>query len=486
MIAGGTTPLDEAVFSRACHTIYSPNVMTRLLWEAVPVLKSCNFQITKVKPGFAETRLPLNHATTNQHGTHQAALISLSADYTGGMALTTTFAGDPLAGIHRCDSDESASLWLVGMDMRYHKPSTGHMTGTCRIAPGLFSKLSRRYHAGKRVLVPLQVEFRSDGDLVATGELKYYAQTTSSLQKPSGGKISSLVEQKLKASSRMIAGIRAMAATSRKVSFTAGEKTHYMECENPAIHAAGAHGMLLAEKMMGKLPQLATFVRSRTQHIDGTISQLDDLKQIVLVGAGLDLRTLLHSQLRPELETFELDLPEMLAERDKVIGQIDASKRLKRTAVPCDFVNQSISQRVLETSNFIASRKTMLIYEGCSMYFSDDVNRKILNDLKSLMVHPESILWVDFVSEEILGGKTTDQGVADFLDAMAELGEQFVFGKSDGDRFLRDLGFSPQEFVTTADYLRNQGKFSKDTVYDQYRFCVASANNKTDGCKWSN
>ena len=473
MIAKSEARIDEAAFSQACHTIYSPETMTRLLWDAVPVLKSCDFRITDVKPGYAETRLPLNHATTNQHGTHQAALISLSADYTGGMALTTAFAGDPLAGIHRCDQQESASLWLVGMDMRYHKPSTGHMIGTCNIDRELFRKLSRRYHNGKRVLVPLDIEFRSNGDLVATGELKYYAQTTSSLQKPSKGKISSLVEQKLKASARMIAGIRATVDGPRNIFCRVEDRVCHLECENLAKYSAGAHGILLAEKMLKKLPQLISFVRGRTEHIDATIGQLTDLKQIVLVGAGLDLRTLLHAQLRPEIQTFELDLPEMLAERQKVIDSISNMRDSNRTGVECDFLNDSISERMLSLNNFNPSLKTAFIYEGCSMYFHEETNRRMLSEIRSLMQHEDSILWVDFVSENVLGNGSVDPGIIAFLDAMVDLGEKFVFGKSDCAKFFDSLDFQTQEVISTDDFLRRKEMVGPDSVLKQYQLCVA-------------
>lgn len=62
--------------------------------------------------------LPLNKETTNQHGTHQAALVSLSADYTGGLALATLLRGVPLGGIHRCRNEESARISNVSLKER--------------------------------------------------------------------------------------------------------------------------------------------------------------------------------------------------------------------------------------------------------------------------------------------------------------------------------------------------------------------------------
>lgn len=111
----------------------NPNLMTGLLHDAIPVLKSVNWQVAEVAEGECVSQLPLSYESTNQHGTHQAALISLSADYTGGIALASLLRGVPFAGVHRYVGEESAALWLAAMNVRYLSPSTGHLTGTCKV-----------------------------------------------------------------------------------------------------------------------------------------------------------------------------------------------------------------------------------------------------------------------------------------------------------------------------------------------------------------
>ena len=155
--------------------------MTSLLRASVPVLEQSDWKVTKVEDGLCETLLPLNKATTNQHGTHQAALVSLSADYTGGLALATLLRGVPFAGIHQCRDDVSASLWLAGMNVRYKSPSTGHLTGICEIDPIQAEEIRKRYFRGNRVLASLQVRFYANGELVAEAEMKYFAQPTIQL-----------------------------------------------------------------------------------------------------------------------------------------------------------------------------------------------------------------------------------------------------------------------------------------------------------------
>ena len=62
----------------------NPQLLTELLHAAVPVLKHVGWFVREVRDGAAASCLPLNEESTNQHGTHQAALLMLAADYTGG------------------------------------------------------------------------------------------------------------------------------------------------------------------------------------------------------------------------------------------------------------------------------------------------------------------------------------------------------------------------------------------------------------------
>ena len=54
--------------------------------ESVPILNFLDWKITSIERGYTETVLPLNVQSSNQHITHQAALMLLSADYNGGLA----------------------------------------------------------------------------------------------------------------------------------------------------------------------------------------------------------------------------------------------------------------------------------------------------------------------------------------------------------------------------------------------------------------
>ena len=436
----------------------NPELMTQLAWRAVPVLEHVGWQITRVGFGVAETVLPLNAETTNQHGTHQAALISLSADYTGGMALTSVLTGVPLAGIHKCRPEEAASLWLASMDVKYLNPSTGHLTGTCQIDEATIEKIRNRYFQGKRVLVSLPMEFTSNGQKVATAELRYFVQPTIQLLTHSE-KPSALFKQKIKASARMIAGVRASEDPNAKIR---------VDCPHAAT-AAGPHGALLAKKLRTALPQLTDMVLARTEHIDQTINQMQDVQQVVMLGAGLDMRPFRFTNRSPEIQFFELDLPEMLEERERVIAEMGESQleSPKRFSIAADFLKYDVADLLLAQSSFDPAAKTLFVYEGCSMYFTHQENLRLLRNVWKLAKHPESQIWCDLVTQSVVSGETTRPEITAFLNRMDDLGESFIFGSNDPHEFLASVGCQATQWKTCRQFLG-----AEEPIFDVYRFCV--------------
>jgi len=447
------------------RTRVNPKLMNELLWKAVPALQASDWRITSVQPGYCESMLPLNEATTNQHGTHQAALISLSADYTGGMALTTLLSGVPLAGIHRCQAFESASLWLASMSVRYINPSTGHLIGRCRVPEKQSKTITSRYSQGKRVLVTLPIEFESNGQKVAEAELVYFAQPTIQLLE-TGRKPSALFSQKIKASARMIAGVRAST-----YGMSNGTRFRF-DCPFSS-EAAGPQGHLLAQKLRAALPQLTDMVLARTRHGDETIANIPGLRQVVLVGAGLDMRPFRLQPVMPQVEFFEIDLPPMLEERERVVKQFREGHRVHRSMIAADFIHDDLGEILRSCPSLNPDLPTAVIFEGCSMYFESPVNENVLRAVRQVMRHPDSRLWTDFVTGDVVLGKTDFPEVARFLKTMDDLGEAFIFGQNSPADFVNQCGFQSVATTSVRQFQSLIGQPSDDPVMDVYQFNVA-------------
>ena len=449
----------------------NPQLMTRLLHHAVPVLEWTGWHLTKVEPGYCESVLPLNVESTNQHGTHQAALISLAADYTGGMALTTLLPGTPLTGIHPCKPQDSASLWLADMDVKYENPSTTNLLARCRVDAKTADRVASRYFAGKVALATLEVEFLSvDGERIAVGMMRYFAQATERLLEKKGGHTSPMAKLNLKTSARIIAGLRAVGPTN---GVGLGEDHgSFLRVDLPHDRiAAGNQGILQADRLQKVLPQLSTMVHARTRHCDQTIQECPPIKQVVMLGAGLDMRPL---RLRGGLKDavfFEIDLPDMLDERSFVFQRINAETQTvempTRFPIPADFVVDEVGARLQSHPEFCTDKPTFVIYEGCSMYFTEQQNARIVSSVMQLLTHPDSRLWMDCVTPAVIDATTPDPNIHEFVNRMELIGEQFVYGPNNPAEFLQRCGLRLASQATAGEYIGDN-----DPTLAEYRFVV--------------
>ncbi len=303
----------------------NPALFTELLTQAVPALRSAEWRLLATADGYAQSVLPLIEATTNHQGTHQAALMMLAADYTGGVALATLFHGFPVVGVHSPEPDWSADravMWLAKAEIKYTAPSTADVIVTCRVSTELIDQARLRFIQGEPVLLPLVVALESDEATVATATMTYFARRSSFLRprektdRPNG-----LFQHQLKASAQLVAGLRALngsiAASPINDPFSAT--------------VAGAHGRLLADLVTRVLPELSALVASRTRDADDTmLAALESgVRQVVFIGVGLDCRPLRLLADCRNVTVFELDLPAMLQERERSLASLPQATRVE-------------------------------------------------------------------------------------------------------------------------------------------------------------
>lgn len=324
-----------------------------------------------------------------------------------------------------------------------------------------------RYASGKRTLVSLVVQFTSNGEVVAEAQMKYFVQPSSQLtptrEQP---KISPLFKVKLKASARMIAGIRAAATSNTDANMMRLDAGH-------EGHAAGPHGRLLAMRLKKVLPQLEDVVLARTSHIDQSLLAIPNLKQVVLLGVGLDLRPFRLNESLAKPKFFEVDLLEMLEERERTLSEIKDLQPSQRYAIAADFKTDDIAEVMSKSPDFDPSIPTAFVYEGCSMYFSAEENFSILSSISTLMQNEHSRLWCDLVTEAVVQRTSGHEEISHFLDGMEQLGERFIFGCDDPIAFMEYCGFDRTEVISAKTYLNGD-----DPALAAYRFAVAAKASK--------
>lgn len=443
----------------------NPALVTSLLRESVPVLDYADWRVTDVQDGSAGSLLPLNYETTNQHGTHQATLMTLAADYTGGLALATVIRGVPIVGVHPTSTDNTMLLWLLSINMNYKVPSTGDLRISCTVPTEMVEAIRGDFWAGRRGIYPLDVDFTSNEETVARAELTYFLQHAAYIRpRSSSARVAGLYRHKLKASARLIAGVRALENRSPNPLYS----------DPYSGVAAGKHGALLAERFTQILPPLRAMVAARTKHIDDCLSEAlaDGIEQVVTVGVGLDCRPFRLASIMGDTSFYELDLPDMLAERERALDRIDALPEVHRIPVPLNLEFDDVYQSLVEYSDFDPNRPTFVIFEGGSMYFERAVIQRIFRSMKNLLIDPKSRLWVDIIAREVAERTSRIPEVVSFVNALEKLGERFKFGHDEPARFLATLVRGQVGVRESGMYQVNQ----TDPIFSLYRFVILQPN----------
>ena len=452
----------ETSWEEARKYRFDCGVMTSLLREQVPVLDFVKWNITRIEQGLADTVLPLISPSTNQHCTHQAALLFLAADYTGGLAVSSLLPGWPIAGVHPVAPMEAAMvLWLVKGEIKFLRPSVGCLTISAQVDPQRHDRVKKRFAQGKTVLETVVVRFHNGSVEVAEANMTYYARRSDTLQSEGTApeKVNALYRHKLISSAELIAGVRAHEAGGL--------------FEDPyAAQIAGEHGVALAARFCEKTPQLGGMVAARTRHLDDQIVEFlrQGGRDLVILGAGYDMRPF-RLNLPHGTRIFELDFPTVLADRQRRLNDcaIADPPGVERIQVPVDLRGTTVSKALQDRIDFTAP--VFVAWEGMSMYFQEAEVRKILDGIAPLVGHPHSRLWADFVTREAIVNSAAFAEVEAFMRGMQLLGEPFVFGTDSLEAFMASNNYVCLEVAPSSRFLADRG----DPVYSVYNFCVASA-----------
>jgi O-methyltransferase involved in polyketide biosynthesis len=136
-----------------------------------------------------------------------------------------------------------------------------------------------------------------------------------------------------------------------------------------------------------------------------------------------------------DIKIFELDLPHMLVEREKIISTFANSCSIQRYTIGINLELEDVADKLLASTLFDPLVATCFIVEGASMYFDENVNRRILTSLRRIMSNSLSMLWIDVVAQSVIQGTTGYPSVENFVKGMEKLGEPFIFGLNDSAMF---------------------------------------------------
>lgn len=172
------------------------------------------------------------------------------------------------------------------------------------------------------------------------------------------------------------------------------------------------------------------YLYARTAYIDELFVQALKAKvdQIVILGAGFDTRAYRFDDINTGSRIFEVDIATTQADKIKVleVSQISMPKNLRFVSV--NFKIDSL-QLALAKAGFISGLKTLVIWEGVTMYLDQSSFEKTISDLRDICAD-QSELYFDYFYKEMVEGCDSFYGAAQSRSAVAEVGEHYTYGLS--------------------------------------------------------
>ena len=137
------------------------------------------------------------------------------------------------------------------------------------------------------------------------------------------------------------------------------------------------------------------FIYSRHTFFDEVIEKnLDDMEQIVLMGAGFDSRSFTYCQ-KEHLSVFELDQTNTQQVKADVLKKMGLDTEFI-TFVPVDFNSEDWHEKLI-SNGFDSDKKTLFLWEGVTLYLEEAEVRKTLQRISDISA-PGSILALDLYS----------------------------------------------------------------------------------------
>ncbi|WP_405577897.1 SAM-dependent methyltransferase [Streptomyces sp. NBC_01190] len=179
-----------------------------------------------------------------------------------------------------------------------------------------------------------------------------------------------------------------------------GGEAPYIAAGEQALADAG--GDVLANPFTA----MGDYVAIRTRWLDDLLraAAADGIRQVVLLAAGLDTR----AQRLPwpaGLRLFELDLPGLVAFKERVLRDGGAPPTCDRVTVSCDL--RGDWPAALRDAGFDPGRPAVWLAEGLLHYLTPAVNQSMLDGVAGLSA-PGSLLAVDHIEAAMMGGNNAE------------------------------------------------------------------------------
>jgi len=208
---------------------------------------------------------------------------------------------------------------------------------------------------------------------------------------------------------------------------------------------------------------LVNFVLCRHRFMDDVVvaALADGAEQLLVLGAGYDTRVWRLSQALEGREVFEVDHPSTAARKQQCMARFSTEFPPERPRyVHIDFQQQRLDE-VLDRAGFVRGKKTIVVWEGVSMYLSRPALHTTM-DLLAELTGPGSRLVMDFW-HMVDGPRARDEWLRLAPNLLSLVGEKITLSlhPDDAPALLRRSGWTADDVATAPElerrYVRDGG-----------------------------
>jgi len=199
----------------------------------------------------------------------------------------------------------------------------------------------------------------------------------------------------------------------------------------------------------------AVCMRSRVVEEKLALARVRKVKQLVILGAGLDSTAYRRQDLTDGLHVFEVDHPATQKWKQEQLTQANISVPDNLTYVAYDFENQTLNQ-ALQVGGVKSDKMTVFTWLGVQMYLTDEAVRATFS-VTGQYPHGSEIV-MDFMSPTYaFADKTAQDSVADLQAVVSKMGEpiQSQYYETDLEDLLKTAGFTSVNFLNAAWLIEN-------------------------------
>lgn len=233
----------------------------------------------------------------------------------------------------------------------------------------------------------------------------------------------------------------------------------------------GMLGAVISKRLLGYTPEalrapeigkerFLNFIYARHLFFDQSFEKnLDDMEQVVLMGAGFDSRSLKYCR-KADLAVFELDQTNIQEVKKCALKKAGIDTEFIRF-VPVDFHNEKWHERLL-ARGFDGGKKTLFLWEGVTPYLEDAEVRGSL-EMVSQISAAGSVIAFDLYTPKLVDSFRKGAG-----RVYKMTGESFTFGLDLGD----DPEQSVRGFLSDAKLSLGRMQLCGDKVKNKEPFCA--------------